>query len=183
MTLAWVREVNPRWDSDKQRIIGHTPDAFQLPFHGGDLLVGEWWYVAEQVEGFTERTLAYGRLDITWGGDAEILVAVDPERHEQGIGTFVLTKLEEEARARGVNYVYNTIRDHAGRDLVHDWLVVRGFRGAVDGDLRKRVGTPITPVRVAGRSPEPYDPKADVGGLGPGDEVQGAYVNVEDHRF
>ena len=31
-------------------------------------------------------------------------------------------------RSRGINYVHNTIREHPQRDLVHDWLVVRGFR-------------------------------------------------------
>ena len=36
-------------------------------------------------------------------GDAEILVAVAPQAHGQGLGGFVLEHLEEEARARGLS--------------------------------------------------------------------------------
>ncbi|MCW2843857.1 MAG: hypothetical protein JWN22_1773 [Nocardioides sp.] len=37
--------------------------------------------------------------------------------------------------------VYNTTREHEQRELVHDRLVVPGFRGAGDGDLGKCVGS------------------------------------------
>lgn len=56
--------------------------------------------------------LGYGRLDIGWGGDAQILLAVEPTRQEEGVGSFVLARLEDEAAARGIDYVYNTIREH-----------------------------------------------------------------------
>ena len=61
-------------------------------------------------------------------------------------GSFVLARLEDKAAERGINYVYNTIRapHQDSADLVHDWLVVRGFRGTRpqgDTTLRKRVGS------------------------------------------
>jgi GNAT superfamily N-acetyltransferase len=176
--LTWHHEENPTWDADKQRVIGGAPaGAFVLHFAEGDALPGEWW--SARADG---QVVGYGRLDISWGGDAEVLLAVDPAREEQGIGSFVLAGLEREAAARGINYVYNTIREHDRRDLVHDWLVVRGFRGAVDGDLRKRVGstrgqaTRIAPTGVA------YDPDT-AGDRGPGHEESGGYVDIDEHQY
>jgi GNAT superfamily N-acetyltransferase len=179
-TLAWVREVDPVWDADKQRVIGGAPDgAFVLPFRTGDDLPGEWWSARDG-----DVVLGYGRLDIGWGGDAEILLAVDPDRQQQGVGGFVLEHLEVEAATRGMNYVHNKIREHAARDLIHDWLVVRGFRGAVDGYLRKRVGISEREAARAPRATSPaYDPAEHPGDQAPGHEEQGGYVDVEDHRY
>src|SRR5699024_5007607 len=83
----------------------------------------------------------FGLLDTTWGGDAEITLAVDTECQGRGVGSFVMERLEQEARSRGINYVYNTVRDtHPQRDEVHDWLVVRGYWGNErDASLRKHV--------------------------------------------
>jgi hypothetical protein len=109
---------------------------------------------------------------------------VAPSRQESGVGTFILGKLDEEAASRGLNYIHNRIRDHAQRDLVHDWLVVRGFRGPVDGDLRKRVGTTYaTSSRRPQRQGETYVAAQDPAGQGPGHEDQGGYVNVEEHQY
>jgi GNAT superfamily N-acetyltransferase len=180
--LLWVHEESPRWDADKDRVIGGSPEgAFVIPFKDGDELPGDWWS-ARDPDG---TVVGYGRLDTTWGGDAEILLAVASDRQTTGIGSFILAKLEDEAAARGINYVHNRIREHEQRDLVHDWLVVRGFSGPVDGDLRKRVGTPYeTPMTAAPRQPpETYDVAQDPSGLAPGDEEQGAYVNVDEHRY
>lgn len=141
MTLHWVHEKAPVWDADKQRVIGGAPPgAFVLPFAEGDELPGDWWAV--HADGEDGPVVGYGRLDITFGGDAEILLATDPEHRHQGIGTFILARLEEEAAHRGINYVFNTIRAHEQRPQVHAWLTAHGFQGAVDGDLRKRVGAP-----------------------------------------
>lgn len=180
MTLRWAREESPRWDADKQRVIGGAPEgAFVLPFAEGDDLPGEWWAAVDE----DDRVVGYGRLDVTWGGDAEILLAVDPASQTQGVGTFILDRLEQEAAARDLNYVHNRIRDHPERDYVHDWLVVRGFRGPADGDLRKRVG----PAREGGaaqpRETTPYDVTEDPGGRAPGHEEQGGYVDVEQHQY
>lgn len=182
MNLVWFREESPVWDADKQRVIGGAPEgAFELPFSTGDALPGEWWSARDgSAEG---AVVGYGRLDISWGGDAEILLAVDPGHQERGIGNFLLTKLEAEAAARGINYVYNTIREHDARDLVHDWLVVRGFRGPVDGDLRKRVGRREVSPQAKVQVRVPYEVEADPGGRSPGHEDQGGYVNVDEHQY
>ena len=182
MNLAWVREESPVWDADKQRVIGGAPEgAFELPFSDGDAVPGEWWSARDG--GADGPVVGYGRLDISWGGDAEILLAVAPDLQERGIGGFVLGKLEDEAAARGINYVYNTIREHSERDLVHDWLVVRGFRGPVDGDLRKRVGGRQVQPKPKVPVTSPYDVTADPGGRAPGHEDQGGYVNVDEHQY
>jgi len=183
MQLSWDRESAPVWDADKQRIIGGAPEgAFVLPFREGDPLPGDWWAVRAG-----DEVVGYGRLDTTWGGDAEILLAVAPDRQQQGIGSHLLRRLEQEAAARGINYVHNRIREHDQRDVVHDWLVVRGFRGSVDGDLRKRVVTAAdeearTGAPVGPREPVPYD-ASDPADLGPGHEERGGYVSVEQHQY
>ena len=178
--LTWVREESPVWDTGKVRVIGGAPPgAFVLGFANGDELPGDWWS-AQDPDG---SVVGYGRLDTTWGGDAEILLAVDPGRQESGIGTFILARLEEEAARRGINYVHNRIRDHERRDLVHDWLIVRGFRGPVDGDLRKRVGGAYERMPATSRTREPYDSNRDRADQGPGHEEQGGYVNVEEHQY
>lgn len=143
MDLHWVHEKSPVWDADKQRVIGGAPEgAFVLPFDEGDELPGDWWSV--RADGDDGRVVGYGRLDITFGGDAELLLATDPDELQQGIGSFILEHLEDEADQRNINYVYNTIRpDHPQRERVHAWLLDRGYEGPADGDIRKRVGTPF----------------------------------------
>jgi GNAT superfamily N-acetyltransferase len=180
VSLTWVREEMPRWDADKQRVIGGAPEGtFVIPFKDGEELPGEWFSAREG-----DLVVGYGRLDITWGGDAEIWIAVDSDHQQQGVGSFVLDQLEHQAAARDINYVYNTIRQHDGRELVHDWLVVRGFRGPLDGDLRKRVGShPAAGVRAQPSNPvAAYDPVA-TGDLGPGHEESGGYVNIDEHQY
>jgi GNAT superfamily N-acetyltransferase len=179
MELRWVREESPVWDAEKQRVIGGAPEgAFVLEFAPGDQLPGDWWSVLRG-----DRAVAYARLDTTWGGDAEILLAVDPAAQEQGVGSYALAQLEGEAADRGINYIHNRIREHAQRDMVHDWLVVRGFRGPSDGDLRKRVGSTAAPSRPATRAAEAYDVGSDPSGRGPGHEEQGGYVDLEQHQY
>ena len=136
MELEWEREPAPvTWDEDKERVIGGAPDgAFVLPFDVGDRVPGEWWHATADGE-----VVGYGRLDTTGLGDAEVLLASDPDHQGEGIGSFVLARLEHEAAARGFNYVHNVIRPHDARPAVHAWLTARGFTGPDDGELRKRI--------------------------------------------
>lgn len=144
MKLYWIHEKSPTWDAGKQRVIGGAPEgAFVIPYAVGEELPGDWWAV--RADGQDGPVVGYGRLDITWGGDAEVLLATDPDRQGEGIGTFILGRLEEEAAHRGINYVFNTIREHDARDQVHAWLTARGFQGTAEGELRKRVASVSSP--------------------------------------
>jgi GNAT superfamily N-acetyltransferase len=190
--LTWSQEASPTWDADKQRVIGSAPaGALDVPYVDGDALPGDWW-AARTSDGVT---VGYGWLDATWGGDAEILLAVDASAQRQGVGSFVIAHLEDEAARRGLNYVYNTVRDtHPQRDDLHDWLAVRGYRGSQSGGgdttLRKRVGVDEQPPAVHRAPSSPaqpgpsraYDPAAD-GDRAPGHEESGGYVDVEDHQY
>jgi GNAT superfamily N-acetyltransferase len=135
--LHWVREESPRWDQPKRSVFGvDGPHVFGLDAPGdGEILADEWWRADDDGE-----TVGYGRLDSVWG-DAEILIAVTPRRRGTGIAKFILDRLEDEARQRGLNYVYNTVGeshpDHAG---VTAWLAKQGFTDHGDGALRKQVG-------------------------------------------
>lgn len=143
VTYRWERERAPTtWDEDKERVIGGAPEgAFVLPFEEGDELPGEWWHVRDDD---TDRIVGYGRLDTTGLGDAEILLASDPDRQGEGIGSFILQRLEDEAAGRGFNYVHNVIRPHGAREQVHEWLTAHGFVGSDEGELRKRVRSTAT---------------------------------------
>jgi GNAT superfamily N-acetyltransferase len=136
MALEWIRENPPYWDLDKDRILGGAePGTLQLPVHApGDLLPGEWWRVEDR-----GTVIGYGWMDCTWG-DAEILLAVDPSRRGGGVGTFILDRLEEEGRERGVNYLYNRVRPtHPRRREVAEWLEARRFERSPDERLMRRV--------------------------------------------
>ena len=138
MGFAWRHEDAPVWDADKARIIGGAPPGiFQLPsYEEGERLPGDWWRVEDG-----GAVVAYGWMDTAWG-DAEMLVAVDPQHHRQGVGTFVLDCLEQEAATRGVNYLYNVVRPtHPDQDRVTAWLESRHFMGSSDGVLRRRART------------------------------------------
>lgn len=134
MSLTWTRENGPRWDADKARIVGEAPvgifDSRYRELREGDPVPGEWWRVEKDGE-----TVGYGWLEVVWG-DAEILLATDPSVREQGVGSFVLDHLEKEAKAQGLNYIYNQVRPtHPDADRLQAWLEKRGFKASEDGRL------------------------------------------------
>lgn len=185
MALTWVRDEQPRWDPDKQRVVGAAPvGVFPLDYADGDGLTGEWWAVSTD----DGTVVGYGWLDSMWG-DAEILLAVDPAAQHRGVGSFILEQLEQEAASRGLNYVYNVVRPtHPERERVHDWLAIRGYRGDDrDAALRKHVQTAQStslrpePATAAAAPAETADQLADA--LATGHEESGGYVDVEDHRY
>ncbi len=207
-SLRWVKDDDPRWDADRERVFASVPEGIfraetRTP---GERLSSDWWRV--QVG---DRVVGYGWLDDVWG-DAEILLVVEEGTRGTGAGAFALARLEEEAAARGLNYVLNVVRDtHPDRAAVTAWFLAHGFTGTEDGRLRKRVGDRSRDIgqRQTGRPgtgrPELPDegrqavytaereralsrPRVDTGGpvggdLGPGAEESGGYVDPEFHRF
>lgn len=176
-SLQWEHEVRPVWDEAKARIAASAPKgALDLPFADGAELPGDWFLARDG-----DQVVGFGALDTTWGGDAQIALAVDAARNGTGVGSWVMDRLEQEARARGINYVHNVVRDeHPQRDEVHDWLAVRGYRGNErDATLRKRVGEAGDgrPAASAGPVHLTADPAAQ------GDEEGGGYVDVTSHRY
>jgi N-acetylglutamate synthase-like GNAT family acetyltransferase len=138
MALSWLHETLPYWDADKARIVGEAAaGVFGNSFADlaeGDLLPNDWWRVEQD-----GRVVGYGWMDVSWG-DAEILLAVAPEARKQGVGSFILDRLEAEARARGLNYLYNVLRTtHPQHDEVRAWLRERSFATAEDGRLHRAV--------------------------------------------
>ena len=128
MSFRWRREAAPSWAGDLKRIVGGQPaGVFDVEgYVDGQPMIGEWW----SVSGDDGAVLGYGWLDATWGGDAEVSVAVDPNAQQQGVGSFIMSGLEREAAARGFNYVYNSIRpSHPNGSDLYDWLAVRGYTG------------------------------------------------------
>jgi N-acetylglutamate synthase-like GNAT family acetyltransferase len=137
MALTWIRERAAVWDGDKQRIVGEARGIFDARYRElapGALVPGEWWRVEDG-----KQVVGFGWLEVVWG-DAEVLFAVAPDAREKGVGRFIVERLGEEARARGLRYLYNTVRPtHPERDAVTAWLVKRGFKLAEDGSLRAQV--------------------------------------------
>ncbi|MFP5068763.1 GNAT family N-acetyltransferase [Pseudonocardia nantongensis] len=136
-TWEWIPETPASWDARKAGVLGTLdPALFGLGRpESGDALGDEWW----RVEDGGGRTVAYGRLDESWG-DAEILVLVHPEARRTGVGSFVLSRLENEAGRRGLTYIYNVVPDqHPDPEQVTGWLGAHGFVGNDVGELRKQV--------------------------------------------
>lgn len=141
MALTWIQESPPYWDADKARIVGGAGARIFPPSlverAKGSLLPNDWWRVESD-----GKTVGYGWMDITWG-DAEILLAVDPSARGRGVGTFILERLEIEARERGLHYIYNVVGEqHPERDEVTQWLEARRFTGSDDGKLLRAVVQP-----------------------------------------
>jgi GNAT superfamily N-acetyltransferase len=142
MALSWHRDL-PVWDADKERIVGKAPTG-SLDSRYSEMTIGSpvpcTWYRVED----DGKTVGYGWIDVVWG-DAEILLAVDPAAEGKGVGTFILDRLDDEARRMGLNYIYNLVRPtHPKGDQVSAWLVERGFEHKPDGRLLRRVGAPTT---------------------------------------
>jgi N-acetylglutamate synthase-like GNAT family acetyltransferase len=206
--LTWVRDDDPRWDADRERVLGTVgPDVFPgLGRDPGQRLPGDWWRVEDG-----DRVVGYGWLDDVWG-DAEILLAIEQPARGTGAGSFALARLEDEARARGLNYVLNVVRDtHPERAAVTDWFLAHGFTGTEDGALRKQVrersgdiGQHQAGRPGAGRAeppdggrqaryaaerdravarPRSEDARASGPDMGPGHEESGGYVDPDQHRY
>ena len=140
MGLKWIHESPPYWDADKARIVGDAGAGIFEPSLAdreiGTLLPNDWWHAEED-----GKVVGYGWMDTTWG-DAEILLAVDPGARRHGIGTFILERLEVEARERGLNYIYNVVREtHPLHAEVTAWLEARRFTASEDGKLLRAVVT------------------------------------------
>ncbi len=135
--LQWIREPSPHWDAAKQRIIGEAPagifDASYGTLTVGDAAPGEWWRVER-----AGAVLGFGWMDVVWG-DAEILLATADDVRGGGVGSFVMEHLVEEAAGKGLNYVYNRVREgHPHGAALTAWLQARGFEARDDGRLVRR---------------------------------------------
>ncbi len=138
MALSWIAEHPATWDADKRRIVGGAaPGTFDSRYAStpiGQLVPGEWWRVEDG-----GRTVGYGWMDVNWG-DAEILLVTDVEARGRGVGTFILSHLEQEAAARGLNYLTNIVRPtNPDAARVSAWLAARGFAPSEDGRLLRAV--------------------------------------------
>ena len=132
----WIHETPARWDDAKEAVVGGAPKGAIGKVDGyrkSGLLPGDWWRVEED-----GRVLGYGWMDHTWG-DAEILLAVRPDAQKRGVGAWILDRLEEEARARGVNYLYNVVPPaHPDPPGLTRWLEKHAFLGSHEPGLLKR---------------------------------------------
>jgi GNAT superfamily N-acetyltransferase len=140
--LSWIAERPSRWDADKERVVGSAGaerfgEKTVAAWRTAEVLPGDWWHVESD-----GRVVGYGWMDVTWG-DAEILVAVDASERGKGVGTFILDRLEAEARSRGLNYLQNVVAvTHPEGDAVQRWLEGRRFVRDDDGRLRRSVVGP-----------------------------------------
>ena len=134
MSFEWIHENPARWDDDKQRIVGASNFFDFGRYSLGALLPGDWWRVENG-----GKVVGYGWMDATWG-DAEVLLAVAESERRSGVGTFVMDRLEQEARARGLNHLYNVIPSaHPDPAALGSWLAKRGFSPSEDGRVLRRI--------------------------------------------
>jgi GNAT superfamily N-acetyltransferase len=137
MGFTWTKETRPRWDADKQAAFDTVALAsvgMQAPASGA-AIADEWWRVADDAG----NLVGYGWLDSEWG-DAQIAFLVVPLARGGGAGEFILNRLEAEAAARGLNYIYNVVpAGHPDPQWMTYWLTLHGFYPSPLGDLRRQV--------------------------------------------
>ena len=62
-----------------------------------------------------------------------------PDAQRHGVGTFILDRLDEEARRRGLRYLSNVVPEgHPDPHGLAGWLERRGFRTSGEGWMWKR---------------------------------------------
>jgi N-acetylglutamate synthase-like GNAT family acetyltransferase len=65
---------------------------------------------------------------------------VAPRARGGGAGEFIVNRLEAEAAARGLNYIYNVVpAGHPDPQWMTYWLTLHGFYPSPHGDLRRQV--------------------------------------------
>ncbi|MEQ1503435.1 MAG: GNAT family N-acetyltransferase [Myxococcota bacterium] len=132
----WSHDRPPLWDVSKRQIVGAAPRGVfpalkQLT--EGALAPGDWWAVR-----FEGRVVGWGWMDVTWG-DAEVSFAVDPDAQRQGVGAFIVDRLDEEAARQGLRYLYNVVPAvHPDGAKLTVWLERQGFVPSGDGGLLRR---------------------------------------------
>ena len=90
----------------------------------------------ERAKGITINSAA---VTVEWG-DARITFVVAPGQRGHGVGAFILERLEDEAAARGLNYIYNVVPEtHPDGPWIRNWLAGHGFHEASRGQLRRQV--------------------------------------------
>jgi GNAT superfamily N-acetyltransferase len=137
MTFAWEKEHRPRWDADKNQVFGDEElAAVGLTRPVQDAFIPDEWWRATDDDG---HLVGYGWLDSEWG-NARISFLVAPTARGQGAGDYILERLEEEAAARGLNYIYNVVPNtHPDRPWMTNWLSLHGFYQSPQGDLCRQV--------------------------------------------
>ena len=136
MSLTWTREAPSVWTEAMCAVLGDAP-AGALPAYDmqvGAAAPGEWWRVERD-----GAVVGFGWMDVVWG-DAEILLAVAAGAQGTGVGTFILERLEDEARKRGLRHILNVVpKSHPERQKIKGWLSKRGFAGGHDHEQLRRV--------------------------------------------
>ena len=133
-----MKEDVPHWDADKQRLfddaalrsVGMDPsrDGARSPTNGGG------WSPTTARSSATAGSTASG-------GTRRSRSSSIPAHRGEGIGAFVLDRLEDEAHKRGLNYIYNVVPDtHPDRAWMTGWLEQHGLHESSQGDLRRQVG-------------------------------------------
>jgi len=131
----WYAEPKPaRYDDAKRAFFARLPEGAVHVQPAGELLPGTWWRLEDEGE-----VVGYGWMDVTWG-DAQILLAVHPDRQRRGLGGEILDHLEAEAHTSGLGYLFNTIpADHPDPEGARAFLEEQGFvASGLDGTLLRR---------------------------------------------
>jgi N-acetylglutamate synthase-like GNAT family acetyltransferase len=140
MPLTWTSEGLATWDAAKAAVINDAPNgAFPdlAAMSEGDLLGAEWWRVDKDGE-----VVGYGWLDASWGW-APILLAVKASERHSGVGAFIVERLQDEARKRGLAYLFNVIpATHPDKEGVTAFLTAQGFEPAPSDSTMLRLKVP-----------------------------------------
>ncbi|MCA9571471.1 MAG: GNAT family N-acetyltransferase [Myxococcales bacterium] len=134
---TWIPEPVPAHPDTRMRAFFDRLPAGSVKLDlSAELVPGTWWRLEEDGE-----VVGYGWMDVTWG-DAQVMLAVDPEAHRGGNGRAIVEHLAHEAHEQGLGFLFNTIpAGHPDPEGVRAFLTSCGFEasGLDGGLLRLRV--------------------------------------------
>lgn len=132
--MDWSHENPARWDADKARVLADAPGVLDGDYADGQLVPGEWWRVSRD-----GVVIGYGWMDVTWGY-APILLVVAASERDSGVGGWIVDRLQEEARSRGLAYIFNVVPASVpDPEAVASWLLAHGFESSQsDGRMLRR---------------------------------------------
>ncbi len=91
----FIREYNPLWDVDKQRIIEHEVASFNgLPITLGETLSSLWWKLIRDED---QKIIGYGWIDIHDQEEysvSEISLCVTQDERGRHYGSLILSSLK-----------------------------------------------------------------------------------------
>jgi GNAT superfamily N-acetyltransferase len=121
-----IKEEHSVWDTEKEIIFAEVSDGTFDNLNNlelGSQLNQEWWKLIDD----NERVLGFGWINYE-NGDFEISLVVDTNHQGEGLGSFIIEKLEAIALEKGFNEVVAIVKKtNPNSEEMIDWLYKKSY--------------------------------------------------------